>query len=265
MEDKKTLAQRADEAWEALQAREKELEPAVEKKKEELDNQIAAAQNELEILKNERTQNSHGTLWGIFNKSKKAQNEKLLKELDVKIEKVQKELEKLEETKEEWEYGNNPLGDAELERLINIWSPLYEEKKKKEDEEILGINNLYVFADTKWARTYGSTGHVSVSMKIDGNERGFVAEPFSVIPLSEGIHSISFVLSYSGGEIYTKELQFSLRKNNKFIVVDKINCSTALSNSGVDINQYDRFETFVDKAGYPYYKVNEFKNYLKNL
>ena len=39
-----------------------------------------------------------------------------------------------------------------------------------EVQKLVGSNNLFVFADTANARTYGSRGHVAVSMKIDGNE-----------------------------------------------------------------------------------------------
>ena len=92
MQDEKTLRERLEEvtekeraAYNEMQAREKELEPEVKKKKEELDNQIVAAENELSSLRSERSKIPNGFLRGIFNKSKKAENDKAIKELDAKI------------------------------------------------------------------------------------------------------------------------------------------------------------------------------------
>ncbi len=251
MQDKQSLKQRLEEVtkeantlWEAMQAREKELQS----KRDEWLKQVLVTQN----LKAKRKKNTHSGLWKLFHKSQIEKNQELLKKLDEEIETANQKTDALREEARAW---NKVYEDPEYKRLSNIWSPLYNEKTKLEEmlsqlelQELVGINNLFVFADTANACTYGSRGHVSVSMKIDGTDRGYVATPISVVPLSNGIHSISFALSFSGGELYTKELQFSLQGNNRFVIIDKINCSTAISNSGADINKYDKFEDFIDKA-----------------
>ena len=276
MQDKKTLELRLSElkkkeeaARTALEARKTFLKPTVEQKMKENNDQYADNRKKYKELEKERKKVSLRNFWAVFNKDQKTKNQETLKDLDEKLNEIHDEFMDLISEGNNLTLSNNPLQDAELEHLYNIWIPLNEEVlelekqvKELERKEIFGSNNLFVFADTKNARTYGTRGRVSVSMKIDGNNRGFVTDPVSVVSLESGIHSISFTLSFSEGELYTKDIQFSLQGNNRFVVVDKIDCSTSLYTSGANINKYDTIEEFTRKTGLT---ENTLANFLKSL
>ena len=190
------------------------------------------------------------------------------KPIDEEIEKITEEL---KETKANMYYLGY-VKDPKISPLLTVLEPIRDEIKALEKEladielsSKIGNNNLFVYADTDNARqiSLGATS-VSVYMNIDGTNHGMVAKPFSVVHLSEGVHSISFELHFhQAGEILTmKEHQFSLNNNNRFIKVDKIVNGTSSNIGGCHIEKYNDFDEFLKHIKMYRYQAED---YLSSL
>ena len=161
--------------------------------------------------------------------------------------------------------SQNPLNDPELQCLTEKWADLREKLKNLEVQEIDKLNSLIVFADIENARVFSSRNcAVSVSSKVDGVSRGYVSQPFSVIPLTNGIHSVSFeVASNSHGLGYdTKDCQFSIQNNCRYFIVNNINLYSAASVTTISVTKCDDLNHFLSSSRM---SLSDFKSYLQSL
>lgn len=147
------------------------------------------------------------------------------------------------------------------------------EKAAREEAEsikILGVNNVLVHVSpTVEGPMYKlSTAYIT----IDGTSRGIVAQPFSIISLSPGIHSISITFdiepvfsSYSAQTITTHDVQFSVRDDNKYFTFKLIFNYDTLRNKlsyNIDATKPSELSGFLTESKL---SRSDFNSYLSNL
>ena len=127
----------------------------------------------------------------------------------------------------------------------------------------VGENNLFVYVDVENGQFQGIRETYMAYMIVDGVERGQVASPFSIVHLSEGVHSvlIKLYLPKTGEYYFSKEDQFSLKGSTRFVVYNQIMCSPSLGCTFA----HHKCETASDFIRYASISKYAFDRYLQNL
>ena len=119
-----------------------------------------------------------------------------------------------------------PEVEKEISALESQLPTLRQELRNAEIAEKIGTGNLIVHVnrvgDYFGPKPNGGVGEISnvryvPYLIVDGRESGIVAEPFSIIPLTPGIHSLAIRFDLPNlAEFTTKAVQFSVKEGNVY-------------------------------------------------
>lgn len=157
--------------------------------------------------------------------------------------------------------------DSDIRQLRGELNKIEISEKMGTNNCIISVNNshsffYYIDANAKLQ----SVNHYSAYIKIDGENKGTVTSPFSIVPLKPGIHSLSieFDPNVNGTTFTLTENQFRLDNNNKYFSYKNLNYNLAGKNKGftLDSAAYDTLEQFLSHAEIGKY---DFESYIRNL
>lgn len=171
--------------------------------------------------------------------------------IEQKIKEYETEIEKIES--KDPRIAQNEL---EIRELYRSYTRLQSELEEAEIREIIGDNNVIVYASPK-VKHYPLT----TTLKIDGVDKGIVSQPFRIVSLPAGIHSISVTFDLHTDKTWTThDVQFSLKDDNKFFIYNgKFDSNGRFDFDAIKSDSLDSFLSAIkiDKT--------DFKNYIERL
>ena len=203
----------------------------------------------------------------VSNLKKKLEEQKKVSEgLRKDIENVQSMFESKNPLYAELKFKNNDLKSEHYS--------LNSELKSIKFYEAIGYNNLFVCSDCKHATYGGITSRCIAYIKIDGADRGMIAEPFSIYTLSQGAHSysIDFYFPGKGEHFYTKEEMLVFNNENAYVSFKSLMYSPSMgltfernvydmkSGYGED---YEKNQSAMRKFASDAYKYNTYDSFSK--
>ncbi len=147
-------------------------------------------------------------------------------------------------------------------------SDLKEELKQIKLAEQIGTNNLIIRANQSGAYycfinsagKFDSIDRYTIYIKVDGQDRGTVSEPFSIIPLTPGFHSVSIIFDTNVGCTFTltPDIQFSLKESNQYISLVKPFYDIKTKSFGVDKLVTKDIDEFLNHSNFSRYQFDSY-------
>ena len=157
--------------------------------------------------------------------------------------------------------------DSDIRQLRAELDKIQISEKLGTNNCIISVNNrnsYFPYLDANSKLQY--VNHYSAYIKIDGENKGTVTSPFSIIPLKPGIHtlSIEFDPNVNGTTFTLTENQFRLDNNNKYFSYKNLSYRLAGKDKGftLDSAAYGTLEQFLSHAEIDKY---DFESYIRNL
>lgn len=210
---------------------------------------------------------------GILNKKLNKEYEQQIAPINSEISALERKIKDIEAVDPEISQIRRNILETD-EKIEN----LSDELEECEVFELIGENNLIVSVDklnythcymTVDGKLINKEGCIS-TLIIDGKESGTIASPFSIIPLSSGIHTYSVCFNPGVDLTFTTApIQFSTAKGNRFASFHRVDTTSvaSLAKKMGAFNIKDNYdgtdlEAFLEHIGM---SKAEFIRYVKSL